>query len=679
MTSIRKDSDLLGAVTELPGIGPARAEALERLGITSIRDLLLTIPRRLETIASTIPIAEAREAVGEVVRVRGRVCGKRYSRAGGRRSLLRIKLDDGTATIDALFFNQPWMRNQIERDQTLELLGKVVDAKGPALASPKLGSSASPLPEAGTLLPEYPQTDGLAASYVRELCRAVTRDYADQLNENLDAGTLRRLALPSLPDAVRALHEPSSADAFHAARKRLTFERLLGIQARAHVRRRTRKDGSAPRIEWDDSLRAELAARLPYALTAGQVQVLDELAHDLARTTPMRRLLQGDVGSGKTILALLAAVAAARAGQQTAIMAPTELLAEQHAEGARELLEECGLSVAYLAGSLPPGEKRAVQEDIVAGNVDVVFGTHALFSRGVEFARLGLCVIDEQHRFGVAQRAQLLEKGIDAHLLLMTATPIPRTLAMTLYADLDVSILREKPPGRGEIRTTWVRGAKQRSVPKFLTEQLDAGGRVYWVCPRIEADAEGSSKLSSVEESYERLCRSKLADYGVELVHGRMDSEIRTHTLERFRKGRIQILVATTVIEVGVDVPEATVIVIENAERLGLAQLHQLRGRVGRGAQTSYCLLFAASSGEERMRALEQSNDGFELAEEDLRRRGMGDLGGLRQAGVNLEGLDDLSEHADLLIAARDAVSASDELLEYYLEHSSGVAGVHTP
>lgn len=669
----------LGPVTSLRGVGPARAEALARLGIENLRDLLLTIPRRLESIASGMPIKEARETRGEVVRVKGRVCAKRYSRMGGRRSLLRVKVDDGTGTIDALFFNQPWMRNQFERDQTVELLGKVVESKGPALASPKLGSSASPLPVAGTLVPEYPETEGLAGPYVRDLCRRVTASHAGVLEENLPKADLKRLLLPALPDAVRALHEPESSEDFVRARKRLTFERLLAIQARAHVRRRARADGSAPVIAFGDTLRAELVARLAFTLTAGQCAVLADLAKDLKRRTPMRRLLQGDVGSGKTVLALLAAMAAARSGVQSVIMAPTELLAEQHFGGARALLEGAGLRVAFLTGSIKGAERRARLEEIEAGTIDVIFGTHALFSRNVIFARLGLCVIDEQHRFGVAQRARLLEKGLDAHLLLMTATPIPRTLAMTLYADLDVSLLREKPPGRGEIRTSWVRGAKKRSVPAFLRKQLAEGGRVYWVCPRIEASEKGPAGMSSVEEAFERLSASKLAEHGVELVHGRMDAEVRAKNLERFRTGEVRILVATTVIEVGVDVPEANVIVIENAERLGLSQLHQLRGRVGRGERESFCLLFAASSAEERMESLVSSNDGFVLAEDDLRRRGMGDLGGLRQAGVNLEGLDDLEEHAELLLAARDLVAADDKIAEYYLRSGPATDTVQTP
>ena len=666
-------------VTSLSGVGPARAEALARLGVLNLRDLMLTIPRRIESIAAGIPIAEARETRGEAVRVKGRVCAKRYSRMGGRRSLLRVKLDDGTGTIDALFFNQPWMRHQFERDQTVELLGKVVESKGPALASPKLGSSASPLPEAGTLIPEYPETEGLAGSYVRGLCRRVAAQHAGVLEELLPVERLKGLSLPALPDAVRSLHEPDSVAEFDRARKRLTFERLLAIQARAQVRRRARADGCAPSIAMDDQAWAELVTRLEFTLTAGQVAVLRDLSQDLRKRVPMRRLLQGDVGSGKTVLALLVAMAAARCGQQSVIMAPTELLAEQHYNGSRALLEEAGLRVAFLTGSVKGADRRGTLAQVESGAIDVIFGTHALFSRKVAFARLGLCVIDEQHRFGVAQRARLLEKGLDAHLLLMTATPIPRTLAMTLYADLDVSLLRDKPPGRGEIKTSWVRGAKKRSVPAFLKRQLEAGGRVYWVCPRIQASEKSAASMSSVEEAFEKLSASKLAKFGVELVHGRMDAELRARNLERFRSGEVRILVATTVIEVGVDVPEANVIVIENAERLGLSQLHQLRGRVGRGQRDSFCLLFAATSAEERMESLVASNDGFVLAEDDLRRRGMGDLGGLRQAGVNLEGLDDLEQHADLLLAARDLVAADERIAEHYLCAGPATDTAETP
>ncbi len=391
----------------------------------------------------------------------------------------------------------------------------------------------------------------------------------------------------------------------------------------------------------------------------------------------MGRLLQGDVGSGKTAVATWAAMAVAERGGQVALMAPTEVLASQHAYGLAPLFEACGIRTARLTGSLRPAERRSIVERLSAGEIDVLFGTHALFSDDVRFRRLDLVVIDEQHRFGVAQRDKLAAKGSDVHLMLMTATPIPRTLALTVYGDLDVSVLDASPPGRGSVVTTWARGSERRAMPRFLMERLDAGEQIFWVVPRIgggdqEPSGEGAEPVTSIasaEARYEDLCRRpRFRCAGIELVHGRLAPEDRATRLDRFRRAEIAILVATTVVEVGVDVPNATVMVIEDAHRLGLAQLHQLRGRIGRGRKDSHCFLLGDRRAEERFRLLERTRDGFELAEEDLRQRGMGDLLGLRQSGMNLEGLVDPEGDLDLLLAARDLFQRHPELAAAYCD-----------
>jgi len=669
-STVGEEEKGLGPLTDLPGVGPARARAFSRLGVDDVRDLLFLVPRRLDTAGPRIPILRARGLIGSEVTVSGRI-----SRIGlqrfGRRSTLRLTLEDETGSIVALFFNQPWLRWRFRVGQEVELRGRMVDARGPALASPKVGSREKPLSEPGILVPLYPLADGLGQELVRRVCGVAARRSAATVVEPLSAEDLAGLGLPPLPRAIAEVHSPSSAPAFERARRRLALEPLLDLQAQVAARRRAREGSRALPCPLGEETHAQALSALPFVLTQGQQRIAGELRADLARATPMRRLLQGDVGSGKTALGLYACMAVASAGGQSAFLAPTELLAEQHFDGARRILSRAGVQSVLLTGSLPAAERRAALALVESGMAGVAFGTHALFSPEVRYRRLALAVIDEQQRFGVAQRGRLIEKGNDVHVLLMSATPIPRTLALTLYGDLEVSVLREAPPGRGTVRTRWVRGKDRARVRPFLLERLRAGEQVYFVSARIgavEPDVEETveSGEGSAEAARERLARTPIAEFGIELVHGRIAPHERVARLERFRNGEAKVLVATTVIEVGVDVPAATVMVIENAERLGLAQLHQLRGRIGRGARNSWCLLFGKSSAGERFRFLEKTNDGFEIAEEDLRRRGMGDLAGLRQAGEAFERIGEKEGDLDLLLAARDLVEARPELREVY-------------
>lgn len=653
----------IGPLTDLAGVGPVREARLARLGLVDIRDLLFFLPRDLERWETRRPIDDVGTLTGERVRVGGCITALRLTRMPRRRSLVRVTVQDESGEIDGLFFNQPWIREQLAKGDEIEFEGRVVDAKGPALAAPKVGSAKRPLPAAGTLSPRYRLTEGVGQDFLARLCQEVSDEHADALREVLPQEVRANLCVPPLAEAVREVHRPASEPDFAAARRRLALEPLLALQVRILERSGRQREGRARDLTLDAASRARVLGYFPFEFTSAQARVTQELEQDLARTVPMRRLLQGDVGSGKTALALYAAIAVAGAGGQVGFMAPTEVLAEQHYYGLAPVLAKAGLQAGLLTGSLPRSARKKLLRELLAGEIHVLFGTHAMFSTDVTFARLDLCVIDEQHRFGVGQRAALVAKGEEVHTLLLTATPIPRTLALTVYGDLDVSILDELPPGRGSLRTRWVRGQKRHDIVAFLEGRLEAGEQAYWVCPRIgDEDRVRGSALAR----HAKLSAGPLAAHGVEVVHGGLDAEVRAERLERFRAGDVRMLVATTVIEVGIDVPAATVMVIEEAERLGLAQLHQLRGRVGRGPGDSWCLLCGAQAAAARFELLESTRDGFRIAEEDLARRGMGELAGLRQSGAGSEGLEDAWLDPELLLAARDLVRTRPEVRQHY-------------
>ena len=644
------------ALTSLRGVGPSRARLFERLGLVTLRDLVLYLPRRLESAGRAVSIAEALASEsGDVVVFHGTIEKHRFQRFG-RRSTLRLTVARDGEAIEVVYFNQPWQRERFRKGSEYSFAGRVTHSdKGALVISPQSAEGPNSLPTDRWFC-VYGVTAGLGQELVRSLMQSALERVRGELTETLAPDVLAELELPPLESALIELHAPTTLAAYNGARRRVLLEALLPLQARV-LARAERAEGEGLHFAAEAFERARARMKLPWNLTAGQESILLELQADLDRRLPMRRLLQGDVGSGKTVLGLLACAAVAAGGAQSAFMAPTELLAEQHYYGLRTWLEAAGLRAELLTGSLRRAERRALLRNLEAGDIDVLFGTHALFSADVHFARLALAVIDEQHRFGVAQRARLVDKGHAVHLLLMTATPIPRTLALTLYGDLEVSLLREKPPGRGEVRTRWLRPKDGERLPDFLRERLRAGEQVYWVCPLI-----GAEEQSGAEHAAERLRASDLAEFGIELVHGRMPAEERAARLASFRAGDVRVLVATTVIEVGVDVPNATVMVIEQAERLGLAQLHQLRGRVGRSELESWCLLYGKPVAKERFQLLETCNDGFELAEADLARRGMGELAGRRQSGEFGGLLATLEGDVDLLLAARDLLQADSAL-----------------
>ena len=645
-------------VTTISGVGPARAGLLAELGVRTIRDLLLLAPQGLESTGLRASCAEAVGMVGAVVQITGRVERTRFFRRGGRQSVFTAYIADESGVIEAHWFNQSWLRESLVKDAVVTVAGRVgVTKKGkPSLVVPRIGTEEKPLPAPGGWEPRYQTVDGIGQGLLRGLCRGAL-ELATDLEDRAPLALLEELGLPRLSETPRALHEPRDPEEFTAARRRVALEGCLAMQARLQQGGDPERGAAFP-IETSDREHEALQALLPFRLTADQARVVEELRVDLSARRPMRRLLQGDVGTGKTAVAFYACVAAARAGAQAVLAAPTELLAEQHYAVLAPLFEAAGVKTCLLTGSTPARERKRVLRGLERGELQVAIGTHALFSEKVRCARLAVAVIDEQHRFGVAQRTRLLEKGPGVHVLLTTATPIPRTLALSLYGDLEVSVLKERPPGRGKVTTRWLKKRDGERLLGFLSERLAAGEQVFWVVPRIE---QGSEERGAIE-AHARLSASVLSDHGVILVHGALDTELRQERLAAFRKGSAKVLVGTTVIEVGVDVPAATVLVVEGAERLGLAQLHQLRGRVGRGSRDGWCLLFGKSSAAERFELLEQTDDGFEIAEEDLRRRGMGELDGLRQSG----GAVDPEEDLDLALAARDAIARDPALRAAY-------------
>jgi ATP-dependent DNA helicase RecG len=655
--------DGLAVAPVLPGVSAATARSLAKLGITRPFDLVLHLPLRYEDETSITPIAQA--AHGAVTQVEG-VVVESDVKFRPRRQLV-AKVEDaagGVVTVRLLNF-YPSQQQQLARGRRVRLAGEMRQSFfGGEMVHPRIRSVAegAALPE--RLTPVYPTTAGLSQHALRQAVAGVLRD--DALADTLPDATRAALSLPAFAEAVRLLHDPPPdvpLDALesrrHPAWQRIKFDELLAQQLSMRLHRRRRDAARAPVIATAGALSAQLAARVSFTLTGAQRRALDEIRRDLARTSPMQRLLQGDVGSGKTIVAAHAAVTAIEAGWQVAVMAPTEILAEQHRLKFCQWLEPLGIEVAWLTGSLGAKAKRAALAAIESGGARLAIGTHALFQDAVTFDRLALAIVDEQHRFGVHQRLALRQKGADAdlvpHQLTMSATPIPRTLAMSFYADLDVSVIDELPPGRTPVVTKLLSAARRDEVEQRVRDACLAGQQAYWVCPLIEESE--ALQLKTAEDTFAVLSAT-FPELRVGLVHGRLPAAQKAATMEAFQRNELQLLVATTVIEVGVDVPNASLMVIEHAERMGLAQLHQLRGRVGRGAAESACVLLyqapVSATARERLRVIWEHQDGFVIAQEDLKLRGPGELLGARQSGVPMLRFADLEADIALLEAARD-------------------------
>jgi ATP-dependent DNA helicase RecG len=668
-------------VTELHGLGPERAKALAQVEIESILDLVTHYPRRYLDKTRQTSIRDAR--VDEPVWVFGRVASSSTVPGRGRgKARTELRITDGSGYLRVTFFNQPWRARQLPEGAEAMFFGKVTEYRGQKqLANPEIDL----LDEADRLqiTPIYPQSDKLrlySRDFRRWIGEALRR--SRELVDPLPAWVLERHDLVGRTAAVLGVHAPEAMQEAEEARRRLVFDELLRIQLALVLRKRTIEATSqgiahAPGAE----LVRRYVERLPFALTGDQERVIGEIEGDLARPVPMHRLLQGDVGAGKTVVAVAALLTAVQGGHQGAFMAPTEVLAEQHFAGIRPMLEglavpdaseatlfdERPLTVELLTNRVTGKERQRVLGALAAGEVDLVVGTHALIQEAVEFRSLGVAVIDEQHRFGVEQRAALREKaagGAVPDVLVMTATPIPRTAAMTVYGDLDVSVLRDKPAGRQPIGTTWARGEEQEAgVWESVRAEVAAGRQAYVVCPLIgESD---KLEVASAEETYERLEADELSGLRLGLLHGRLPAAEKEAVMGRFRQGAVQVLVATTVIEVGVDVPNATVMVVLDADRFGIAQLHQLRGRVGRGAAASHCFLVTGAGGaagddeqralgNARLEALVATEDGFELAEVDLEIRGEGTVFGERQKGRTDLKLASLRRDREVVLQARE-------------------------
>ena len=648
-------------VTAMRGVGSALAERLSRLGVRQVQDLLFVLPLRYDD-RTQIKSMGALEP-GERAVVEGEI--QLTDVVFRRRRQMLCRISDGSGFLTLRFFHfSASQQNGLARGIRIRCYGEI--RRGPTgleIIHPeyrRVSDAAAPLEE--TLTPIYPLTEGVAQGRLRalitqalkELDSAVVRDWIPQ-------EALRPLGLPSLKDALRYVHCPPRevnvvelASGRHPAQRRLAFEELLAHHLSLKLIKREAKTEPAWALDEGEGLARQFIETLPFAMTAAQARALREVNADLCVSRPMVRLLQGDVGCGKTVVAGAAAARAAGSGHQVALMAPTELLAEQHFRNFNNWFRPLGVDVALVAGSQPARTRRSAFEAIASGDIRVVVGTHALFQEGMEFADLALVIVDEQHRFGVQQRLRLQEKGRKQgrfpHQLIMTATPIPRTLAMTAYADLDISVIDELPPGRTPVQTVVIPEQKREAVVVRIVEACREGRQAYWVCPLIEESEELRSQAA--EETAAALAEA-LPGLRVGLVHGRMPSGKKDQAMMAFKKGQIHLLVATTVIEVGVDVPNATLMVIENAERLGLAQLHQLRGRVGRGAAVSTCVLLyrapLSQLARERLKAIRQTNDGFEIARRDLELRGPGELLGTRQTGLAQLRVADLMRDADLL------------------------------
>ena len=640
------------------GITEASAKKLAKLHIHTLWDLVLHLPLRYEDETHITPIADA--PLATPVQIEAKVVHQEVQ--FGPRKQLRVTVEDAAGKELLLRFIHfyPSQQKQLAVGNRIRALGEIKHGVfGKEMIHPKI-RSAEHQGLAESLTPVYPTVNGLNQPTLRRLIQAALNQLP--LHDSLPDALLSQLKLPHLAESLALLHAPppelSVRDIQNGALpawQRLKFDELLAQQLSMRLARQKRLSGSAAPIHGNQSLSTPLLAALPFALTAAQQRTLAEINHDLAQPHPMHRLLQGDVGSGKTIVAALAALAAIEAGFQVAVMAPTEILAEQHYLKFSQWLAPLGVNIAWLSGSLKKRAKDAVKADMANGNTRLAIGTHALFQDDVAFHNLGLVIVDEQHRFGVAQRLALKNKGADVHQLMMSATPIPRTLAMSFFADLDVSVIDELPPGRTPIKTRLVNSVRRSEVEGLVLGACRKGQQAYWVCPLIEESE--TLQLQTATETQAAL-QAALPELSIGLVHGRMKAAEKAEVMAEFSAGRLNVLVATTVIEVGVDVPNAALMVIEHAERMGLAQLHQLRGRVGRGAAASACvLLFAEPLGDiakARLKVIYEHTDGFEIARQDLNIRGPGEFLGARQSGVPMLRFADLEEDLPLLEAARN-------------------------
>jgi len=646
-------------VQYVKGVGTKLAQVLSKLNLYTLGDLLFHLPRRYEDRRHFRKIAHAR--IGEAVTVSGKLVTVDNVKVRNL-TLTKAYLDDGSGVLELVWYNQPYMKDTLNKLRNSQIVAYGIIKESPyglQMETPEWedlpdGADPDSLLSVNRIVPIYPLTEGIRQKRMRQIIWNAVQ-YAHLAPEILPRSVRERLGLMPIQQAIAQIHFPDSEQAIDPARQRLVFEEFFLMQLGVGMQRqRTRQErGIAMRID-ADRLNEMLHRLVPFDLTNAQKRVIREIWSDMAQPHPMNRLLQGDVGSGKTIVAAAAILAAVDNQYQAAMMAPTEILAEQHYINLHRLFQPLGISVELLVGRLSNKQRQQARERIATGRGMVAVGTHALIQEGVEFARLGLAIVDEQHRFGVLQRAALRDKGVMPHVLVMTATPIPRTLTLTLYGELDVSIIDELPPGRKPVRTHWKTPEERLKVYAGVRKLIEEGRQAYVICPLI--DESDKLQVRAAEQMAEHLQKDVFPDLRVGLLHGRMKPAEKEAVMDAFRAGELQILVSTTVIEVGVDVPNAAAIVIEDADRFGLAQLHQLRGRVGRSEHQSYCVLIAnpkSDDGQRRMDIMTRTNNGFLIAEEDLRIRGPGEIYGTRQSGMPSFRVADLVKDMRLLEVAR--------------------------
>jgi ATP-dependent DNA helicase RecG len=660
-------AELNDSVQYLKGIGPERAKALKTVGVESVEDLLYHIPRRYLDRSTILPIARVRP--GSEVTIIGRV--EAFGKARTRRPQFQVILKDKSGMIKLVWFSKlTWIANLFEENDLVVASGQVTFYRGLQMVHPELEIlskkseeevSEEELIHTGRVIPLYPSTAELKKVWLdsrgfRRVLKPLLEKVPDLVKETLPEKIVADLGLLPLSQAMREIHFPDNLESAEKARDRLAFDELFYLELMLALRKTKIRQEEGIIFQKPGDLVKGLLKTLPFQLTDAQKKVLREISADMMSSNSMHRLLQGDVGSGKTIVALVAMLMAVESGYQAALMAPTEILAEQHFITIHRLLESLGLCVVMLTSSVTKAEREKILGLIKNGDSQVVIGTHALIQEKVEFSRLGLVVIDEQHRFGVMQRAKLKQKGPSPDVLVMTATPIPRSLALTAYGDLDVSVIDALPPGRKPIKTSLFMEDSRSKMHKFLEEEIGKGRQVYIVYPLVEESEKADLKAAT--ESYEYLKEKVFPKRKLALLHGRIKSKERESIMQSFRNGEYDILVATTVIEVGVDVPNATVMVIEHAERFGLSQLHQLRGRIGRGAEQSFCLLMAnpplSLEADKRLKTMVSTNDGFKISEMDLKLRGPGEFFGTRQHGLPELRIADILTDAKLLYRSRE-------------------------
>lgn len=646
----------------LKGVGPTRAKLFHKLGIDTVGALLRFFPRTYENWKDTVSILEAAPDTNVCIKAVVAQMPEEHRTHGGK-ILTKTTATDGTWVMTLTFFNNRYVKNQLEEGQEYLFFGKIQDSiyGGREMLSPRFVKA-----EGGTgLHPIYHQTESLNAKAIAKCVRTALDNFPDLLTETLPDRILRKYRLLGLRDAVEKIHFPQNEDDITAARRRLIYEELLTLQLGLLRIRSDKQETTAPAFAVDYT--QEFLSSLPFTPTDAQRRAVAECARDLQHTKPMSRLLQGDVGAGKTAVAAALVYSAAKNGLQSAVMAPTEVLAEQHANTFAKFFKDTGIRCALLTGTVTAAQKKKIKAALAAGEIDLLIGTHAILQQDVQFRHLGLVVTDEQHRFGVEQRAALREKGNTPHTLVMSATPIPRTVALVIYGDLDISILDERPKGRKPVLTYAVDTSYRKRLYAFIKKHIAQGGQGYIVCPLVE---EGETDRVPAQALYEKLSESEFRDYRIGLLHGKMKPKEKEEVMRRFASGEIQLLVCTVVVEVGIDVPAASVMLIENAECFGLSQLHQLRGRIGRGEQQSHCVLVSDAQNDtakKRFDILCKTNDGFLIADEDLQLRGPGDFFGSRQHGLPTLKIADLATDSRILHAAKgDAaeILRADPMLE---------------